>query len=73
LKGDVIMARNQETPVTFMLPDNDQVDLITWEFVLKQLDDLTATTLEKMMQSNTHLKNIANKLESFIDDGEEED
>ena len=65
------MARNQETPVTFMLPDNDQVNLITWEFVLKQLDELTDTTLGKMEQSNTHLKNIADKLETFVD-GEED-
>lgn len=66
------MARNQETPVTFILPDNDQVDLITWEFVMKQLSDRMKDTLTKMAESNTHLEHIATKLESFIDDNEEE-
>jgi hypothetical protein len=71
LKGDVIMARNTATPVTFELPDNDHVELITWDFVLDKLDTLMAPILDKMYQSNAHLEEIAKKLEEFADDDEE--
>lgn len=60
------MARNKETPLTFMLPDG-QVDLITWEYVLQQLNTLMDPILKKMDDSNKHLENIADKLETFID------
>ena len=68
------MARNKETPLHFDLPDGDSVDLITWDFVLKELDNQLKGSLIKMSESNEHLKKIADKLESFIDDdaGEEE-
>lgn len=67
------MARNQETPVTFEFPDGDSAKLITWEYVLKQLEDLLTEPLNKMMASNGHLKNIADKLEEFIDDDDKEE
>lgn len=66
------MARNSATPVTFNFPDGDVAEVITWDFVLEKLDHEMASTLEKMYSSNTHLKNIADKLEEFIDDGEED-
>lgn len=65
------MARNQETPLTFNLPDGDSVLLITWEFVLKQFDELTRSTFDKMAASNGHLENIAKKLEEWASDDEE--
>lgn len=65
------MARNQETPLTFNLPDGDSVQLITWEFVLKQFDELTRSTFDKMAASNGHLENIAKKLEEWASDDEE--
>lgn len=67
------MARNQETPLTFNLPDGDSVQLITWEFVLKQFDELTRSTFDKMAASNGHLENIAKKLEEWASDEGGED
>ena len=66
------MARNSATPVTFKFPDGDVAEVITWDFVLEKLEHEMASTLEKMRHSNTHLKNIADKLEEFIDDDEED-
>ena len=66
------MARDKTTPLHFDLPDNDSVDLITWEHVLHQLSENMKNTLIKMAQSNQHLDNIATKLESFIDNDNEE-
>lgn len=67
------MARNNETPLTFNLPDGDSVQLITWEFVLKQLEELTRGTFDKMAASNGHLENIAKKLEEWASDEGEGD
>ena len=68
MKGVVTMARNKATPVTFNLPDNDVVQLITWEFVLEKLNKQLQPTLDLMAENNTHLDHIATKLESYIDD-----
>jgi hypothetical protein len=71
MKGDVTMARNQETPVTFNFPD-DSVELITWPYVLKQLDENLKPVLDKMDSCNTHLNSIATTLEEMAKGGDEE-
>lgn len=64
------MARNKETPLHFDLPDDDSVDLITWEFVLMKLNDSMSGVLTKMEESNGHLDEIAKRLEEFVEDQE---
>lgn len=71
LKGDVIMARNSATPVTFELPDGDHVELITWDFVLDKLDTLMEPIFDKMYLSNAHLDAIATRLEELANDEED--
>ena len=43
-------ARDNTIPVTFELPDGDTVELITWDFVLKKLDedDLTWEQIDSL-------------------------
>lgn len=65
------MARNQETPVTFNFPD-DSVELITWPYVLKQLDENLESVLDKMDSCNRHLNSIATTLEEMAEGGNEE-
>lgn len=64
------MARNKETPLTFNLPDGDSVQLVTWEFILNQLNDSMSGVLAKMEESNGHLDEIAKRLEEFVEDQE---
>lgn len=65
------MARNSATPVTFELPDNDHVELITWDFVLDKLDKVMEQVFDKMYQSNNHLDAIATRLEDLANDKED--
>lgn len=65
------MARNSATPVTFELPDNDHVELITWDYVLDKLDTLMEPIFDKMHLSNGHLDAIATRLEELANDGED--
>ena len=60
------MANNINTPkiASFEVPEGT-IDLITWQYVLDQLDVLLESTLDKLETNNTHLENIANTLESW--------
>lgn len=66
LKGDIIMP--QKNSVTFEFPDGNHAELITWDYVLDMLNTSMLPILEKMYQSNTHLENIAKKLEELVDE-----
>lgn len=58
------MARDQKTPVTFKLPD-DQVSLITWEFVLDKLESALKEPLLSLELINQDLNRIDEKIASW--------
>jgi len=59
-------ARDNTIPVTFELPDGDTVDLITWDFVLKKLDEEMAETLAYLSNNNTQLTRIENRIDEWL-------
>lgn len=65
------MARNQETPLTFNLPDGDHVECITWDFVLAETAKRMEPILDVIGDNIKHLKAIADKLEEWASDDEE--
>ena len=60
------MARDQKILVTFVLPDGDNVSLITWEFVLDKLQKNLNPTVTKLDEINNHLKQIDDRLAEMI-------
>jgi hypothetical protein len=58
-------------PVTFNLPDDDQVQLIPWGYVLERLQANLETTLGYLSSTNTYLSNIDTKLQYWIDQQEQ--
>lgn len=66
------MARNQETPLTFNLPDGDKVECITWDFVLAETGKRMEPILDVIGDNIKHLKAIADKLEEWASDDEGE-
>lgn len=59
-------ARDNTIPVTFELPDGDTVDLITWDFVLKKLDEEMAETLAYLSDNNDQLTRIENRIDEWL-------
>lgn len=65
------MPRDDSKPVTFLLPDGS-VDLITWAFVLNELDKRLAPMLGNLEAINNALTIIDNKLDDWVDNNGEE-
>ena len=59
-------ARDNTIPVTFELPDGDVVELITWDFVLKKLDEEMAETLAYIADNNVQLTRIENRIDEWL-------
>lgn len=59
-------ARDNTIPVTFELPDGDTADLITWDFVLKKLDEEMAETLAYLTDNNTQLRCIETRIDEWL-------
>lgn len=59
-------ARDNTIPVTFELPDGDVVELITWDFVLKKLDEEMAETLAYIADNNVQLKRIEDRIDEWL-------
>lgn len=59
-------ARDNTIPVTFELPDGDTVDLITWDFVLKKLEEEMAETLAYLSDNNTQLSRIDARIDEWL-------
>lgn len=59
-------ARDNTIPVTFELPDGDTVDLITWDFVLKKLEEEMAETLAYLTDNNTQLRRIESRIDEWL-------
>lgn len=65
------MPRDDSKPVTFLLLDGS-VDLITWAFVLNELDKRLAPMFGNLEAINNALTIIDNKLDDWVDNNEEE-
>lgn len=59
-------ARDNTIPVTFELPDGDTVELITWDFVLKKLDEEMAETLAYLTDNNIQLRRIETRIDEWL-------
>lgn len=66
------MPRDPKTPVTFNLPDNDSVSLVTWEHVIDKISTGLAPSLDAMESINKSLEVIDNKLSQLIEEKETE-
>ena len=62
------MDRNKETPLHFDLPDDDSVDLITWEFVMMKLNDEMGSALDHLNGSTTQLERISGRIQEWLDE-----
>lgn len=61
---------NNTKPLRFDLPDGDQVDLITWPYVLDRIQDAIETITATLAVENTSLQAIDDKLVSWIEEEE---
>lgn len=61
---------NNTKPLRFDLPDGDQVDLITWPYVLDRIQDAIETITATLAIENTSLQAIDDKLVSWIEEEE---
>lgn len=59
------MPRNESMPVTFLLPDGN-VSLITWKYVLSELDKRLSNMLGNIELINNALTVIDNKLDDWV-------
>lgn len=64
--ADLSKARDNTIPVTFELPDGDTVDLITWDFVLKKLDEELAEAFALISDNNTQLGRIDARIDEWL-------
>ena len=63
MQGGNFMANNSTPfdptqPLTFELPDRNTVNLITWEYVMKKLEEELSGTLSYLSNNNTQLERI---------------
>lgn len=61
------MARNKETPLTFLLPDGDVVDLCTWDYIISILDVKLTPMLNALEDGLYDLQKIENKLDTWLE------
>lgn len=66
------MARDNKIPVTFLLPDGDIAELITWDYVVDKLTKTLSGMMDDMDDINRHLTRIDNKLTSWLPENNEE-
>ena len=52
------MARDDKKPLTFILPDGDDVSLITWQYVVSKLEESLGPVLDKIELINESLTMI---------------
>lgn len=61
------MAMDDRTPVTFDLPDGDQVSLITWAYVVDKFNSILKEPLDLLESVNKDLTRIDEKLSQWVD------
>ena len=66
MKGVELMARDMSKPMEIQTPDGDSINLITWEFVLKQLDQQFSETLNLIENNNEQLRRIDRHFDDLI-------
>lgn len=67
----IFMARDNKIPVTFLLPDGDIAELITWDYVVDKLTKTLSGMMDDMDDINRHLTRIDNKLTSWLPENNE--
>lgn len=60
------MTRDEKTPVTFVLPDNDSVALIPWAYVVDKFDTILKEPLDNIELINKDLERISVKLDQLV-------
>ena len=71
MQGGNFMANNSTPfdptqPLTFELPDRNTVNLITWEYVMKKLEEELSGTLSYLSNNNTQLERIENRIDEWL-------
>lgn len=73
MQGGNFMANNYNgepfdptQPLTFELPDGNTVNLITWEYVMKKLEEELSATLSYLSDNNTQLKQIEDRIDEWL-------
>ena len=61
------MARDEKTPVTFILPDNDAVALIPWAYVVDKFNSILKEPLDNIELINKDLERIDTHLDTLVD------
>ena len=61
------MARDEKTPVTFILPDNDSVALIPWAYVVDKFNSILKEPLDNIEIINKDLERIYTHLGTLVD------
>ena len=61
------MARDEKTPVTFILPDNDSVALIPWVYVVDKFNSILKEPLDNIEIINKDLERIDTHLGTLVD------
>ena len=61
------MARDEKTPVTFILPDNDSVALIPWAYVVDKFNNILKEPLDNIELINKDLERIDTHLSTLVD------
>jgi hypothetical protein len=59
---------NENRPVTFKLPDDDEVSLIPWKYVIDRLTVDLQDTVSQLQMINTSLTAIDTKLSDWIEE-----
>lgn len=65
------MARDEKTPVTFILPDNDSVALIPWAYVVDKFNSILKEPLDNIELINKDLQRIDAKLDQWLNSDED--
>lgn len=60
------MARDDTQPMVFELPDGDNVSLITWAYVMKQLEQELGDVVSSISKTNSYIKRISNRTDYWL-------
>lgn len=62
------MARDPKKPLTFQLPDNDNVALVTWDYIINKLTEDLTETIDVVEEINKDLKLIDAKIGKWLEE-----
>ena len=60
------MTHDDKTPVTFILPDGDNVALVTWSYISDKLSGVIDPLVTSISRINQSLTAIDTKLDDWI-------